>query len=635
LKFHQLKYLIFEGTSMTKFRWLIVLLIITLTVPLAQSQLVNTAAPVQAQGPVEATVAASGLRIREFPGYTSRIIGNHNLDTVLRLEGREDQLGNGGIWVYGTPVGGGTTGWVLSDYLVFPAGFDIYSLPVIVAAGDTPAPVGDAPVVAAEGSRTAANVNFRTGPGLGFTRITTLRTGTPIEPLGRNQAGTWVQAVANGQQGWLYYTLVLIPNGVNSLPVVGDVAATIPVSETPGGSIAGATTSRVNFRTGPSTGYSIITTLDAGVPVFFTGRNDRNTWFQGQVNGTEGWLYYTLVRINGNVNDLPVTSGNPSAPAPSSPAPSAPPGYSSANLSVFSFGAHVSGFSDLNRLSYAGGTWVKVQVRYGRGGDPNGLAGMINDAHNQGFRILLGIVGHAGDVLGGQDYYNDYANYVAGAAALGADAIEVWNEQNLDREWAHGHIDPGAYTQLLATSYNAIKAQNPSTIVISGALAPTGAEGAFGSAAVWNDNRYLAGMRDAGAAAYMDCLGAHYNEGIVSPYRTSGDPRGSYYTRYFYGMIGTYYNTIRKPVCFTELGYLTPEGFGGLPGHFSWASDVSLAEHAQWLDEAVSIGRSDYRVALIIIWNLNFQGSPGGDPMGGYAMIRPDGSCPACDRLAN
>ncbi|MCI0712296.1 MAG: SH3 domain-containing protein [Chloroflexi bacterium] len=620
---------------MKKFRWLTVLLFIILIIPVAHSHLINTPEPVKAQGPVEATVAASGLRIREFPGYTSRTIGNYDLNTVLRIEGRENQLGNGGIWVYGTPVGGGMTGWVLSQYLVFPAGFDVESLPVIVAAGDTPAPVGEAPVVSAQGSRTAANVNFRTGPGLGFSRITTLAPNTPIEPLGRNQSGTWVQAIANGQQGWLYYTLVLIPNGVGSLPVVGDVAATIPVTEAPGGSIGGATTSRVNFRTGPSTGYSIITTLDAGVPVFFTGRNSSNTWFQGTANGREGWLYYTLVRINGNVNSLPVTSGSPSAPSSSSSSPSAPPGYSTANLGVFSFGAHVAGFSDLNRLSYAGGSWVKVQIRYSRGADPNGLSGMINDAHGQGFRILLGIVGHAGDVLGGQDYYNNYANYVAGAAALGADAIEVWNEQNLDREWANGHIDPRAYTQLLATSYNAIKAQNPSTIVISGALAPTGAEGAFGSAAVWNDDRYLAGMRDAGAASYMDCLGAHYNEGIVSPYWTSGDPRGSYYTRYFRGMINTYYGLIRKPVCFTELGYLSPEGFGGLPGHFSWASDVSLGEHAQWLDEAVSIGRSDYRVALIIIWNFNFQGSPGGDPMGGYAMIRPDGSCPACDRLAN
>jgi hypothetical protein len=133
----------------------------------------------------------------------------------------------------------------------------------------------------------------------------------------------------------------------------------------------------------------------------------------------------------------------------------------------------------------------------------------------------------------------------------------------------------------------------------------------------------------------MDCVGAHYNEGIVPPSQTSGDPRGdNYYTRYFWGMVNTYRSIFpSKPLCFTELGYLTPEGFGVLPGPFAWASDVSLAEHAQWLADAVRISRSSGSVKLLIIWNLDFSGSFGSDPMGGYAMIRPDGSCPACQAL--
>jgi len=34
------------------------------------------------------------------------------------------------------------------------------------------------------------------------------------------------------------------------------------------------------------------------------------------------------------------------------------------------------------------------------------------------------------------------------------------------------------------------------------------------------------------------------------------------------------------------------------------------------------------------VWNVNFT-NYGEDPMAGYAIIRPDGSCPACALLGN
>jgi hypothetical protein len=133
----------------------------------------------------------------------------------------------------------------------------------------------------------------------------------------------------------------------------------------------------------------------------------------------------------------------------------------------------------------------------------------------------------------------------------------------------------------------------------------------------------------------MDCIGAHYNEGIVSPNQTSGDPRGDYYTRYFWGMVNTYSSAFggARPVCFTELGYVSPEGLGPLPGSFAWGSDTSVAEQAQWLASAVQLARSSGRVKLVIIWNVDFS-YYGADPMAGYAIIRPGGGCPACDALA-
>jgi len=246
------------------------------------------------------------------------------------------------------------------------------------------------------------------------------------------------------------------------------------------------------------------------------------------------------------------------------------------------------------------------------------------------------LVGDKGD-LTRDGYYGRFASFAAGVAALGADAIEVWNEPNIDREWTSGNINPANYTELLRQAYNAIKSSNSNTLVISAAPAPTGAEGAF-PGNVMNDDRFIRGMADAGAANYMDCIGVHYNEGIVPPTATSGDPRvpSNYFTRYLPSMISVYSGTFSgaRPLCFTELGYLTPEGYGGLPENFSWAGNVTLAQQASWVDGAVAYARNSGRVRVVIIWNVDFRGG-GDDPMGGYAIIRPDGSCPACDALAN
>jgi hypothetical protein len=342
-------------------------------------------------------------------------------------------------------------------------------------------------------------------------------------------------------------------------------------------------------------------------------------------------------------------SGAPAASAPAASttstdgaaaAPAAPivPVVSTTPIRGFSYGGHVDGFGDgtVNSMRLAGMSWAKRQWRYIPGQNPGDTAGIINDAHAKGFRILIGIVGQAGDVNNG-GYFDQYASFAAGVAAAGADAIEVWNEMNIDREWPSGSIDPGRYVDLLRRSYSAIKGANPGTLVISGAPAPTGYFGGC-SAGGCDDNAYIAGMAAAGAANYADCIGLHYNEGIVGPNQTSGDPRGNsgYYTRYFWGMVNTYSKVFRgaRPLCFTELGYLTPEGYPPLPGAFGWAENVTLGEQASWIKQAINLSRSSDKVKILIVWNVDFT-NYGDDPMAGYALIRPGGACPACEALSH
>ena len=363
-----------------------------------------------------------------------------------------------------------------------------------------------------------------------------------------------------------------------------------------------------------------------------------------RIGEQDGWVYYDYIELtSGYINQLPVsdavtTPGAATTPAEGESAPaefvSVPaPVYSGPGLSGFGYGGQVDSFAYPDKMAYAGMTWAKRQIWFDRGAPGAVAAGAIDQAHANGFKILLGIVGSAGEVMQ-PGYFEDYARFVGEVAALGPDAIEVWNEQNIDREWTSGQIDAGAYTRLLAQAYNAIKAANPSVAVISGAPAPTGYFGGC-TAQGCDDSVYLRGMAAAGAANYMDCIGAHYNEGIVSPNQTSGDPRSEYFTRYFWGMVNTYYGAFggARPVCFTELGYLTPEGYGPLPGSFAWASNTTVAQQAAWLRDAVSFARGSGLVRLVIIWNVDFS-YYGDDPIGGYAIIRPGGACPACDTLA-
>ena len=332
----------------------------------------------------------------------------------------------------------------------------------------------------------------------------------------------------------------------------------------------------------------------------------------------------------------PVVAQQPAAPAAQPVAP--PPGPGSIAVGNFEYGGHVANASSdrtINAMRSAGMTWKKVQVRYNLGRSAGDVAGTIDAMRAGGFRVLLGVVGSPAELAaGGGDYIRQYAQFVGDLAAMGVDAIEIWNEPNLSREWPEGQISGANYTALLRESYNAIKSRNGSVMVIAGAPAPTGAEAAFPGRVV-NDDNFVRQMMEAGAINYMDCMGMHYNEGLVSARQTSGDPRDNYYTRYLPTLINMYWNLIggQRPICITELGYLTPEGYGPLPEFFNWAANVTVAQQAAWLAEAAVVASQSGRVRLMIVWNIDFQRYDS-DPMAGYAIIRPDGSCPACSALA-
>lgn len=503
------------------------------------------------------------------------------------------------------------------------------------------------------------NANMRGGPGTDFDQISVATAGTSINLDGRNENGNWVRGITSrGTVGWVSSGTVSITYdqliGLRVVRVETAFTLAAPEQAAPAGQPTGpgsadgtlvTATTNVNMRSGPGTSFRRVGGLGGGAPLNVDGRDAAGNWVRGiNQSGTIGWVSAGFLTIGDGINNLPVVgtespftlSAPGGGPAPAAPVAAAPVGQP---VRGFSYGGHVQGFNQTaaNYMRNSGMTWVKKQWRYVDGQNPQAAAGLINDIQSRGFRVMLGVIGQNPRDINNPGYFERYAAFVAGLAAQGVDAIEIWNEPNIDREWPAGQINPATYTQLLRQSYNAIKAANPNTLVISGAPAPTGFFGGCTGAGC-DDDAFLRGMAAAGAVNAMDCIGIHYNEGIVPPQATSGDPRGNsgHYTRYLRSMMNVYSGAFgnARPLCFTELGYLSPEGFPPLPQAFAWAQNVTVGQQALWLRDAINITRNSGRVRVVIIWNIDFT-NYGADPMAGYAIIRPDGGCPACQALSN
>lgn len=101
----------------------------------------------------------------------------------------------------------------------------------------------------------------------------------------------------------------------------------------------------------------------------------------------------------------------------------------------------------------------------------------------------------------------DYADFVSAIvkryAPKGVHAYEVWNEPNYSRFWPSG-VSASDYVTMLKAAYPAIKAADPSAVVITGGLSR-------------NDYTFLQQMYSAGARNYFDAVAVH-------PYTHKTDP---------------------------------------------------------------------------------------------------------------
>lgn len=321
-------------------------------------------------------------------------------------------------------------------------------------------------------------------------------------------------------------------------------------------------------------------------------------------------------------------------------------------------------------IDQLGVDWVKQQVRWSEVQPTpeeylwDWLDAFVARANASNLKVLLSIVSApdwtrtstASGRTGPPDNFQQYADFVAAVLERYPDkvhAIEVWNEQNLQREWySIAGLSAERYVTMLSLTYDTAKAIDPDIIVVSGALSPTGVND--GIIAI-DDFDYMDQMIAAGVLDNADCIGAHHGGVNLPPDVTAeeafgaGPPEGTLFLgpydpenplnphhswSFRSTLLGQYEKIVAaggmQKLCVTEFGWASMEGLGvdeTLP-EFEFARDNSLAEQAAYITQGYQLLREWGIAQMAFVWNLNFaaesEGPPGDNEL--YSIIGPDGA---------
>ncbi len=473
------------------------------------------------------------------------------------------------------------------------------------------------------GVTTGQMIDLRAGAGGSHDRIGRLPAGTAVEILAR-EADWFLVSLANGATGWLPERGLVLPPGFD-WTAVPEFFSRPPIAEILL-QVEAVTARHTDIYAGPAVDRPLVTRgVPPGSPMRLSGRDERGMWVSVRDQfGEIGWVLASSLEFapTFQIMSLPRTTGDPELPR-----------YDWNRLR-FEWGGQSHDMRHAAEMKGLGMEWIKVQAKWHPGSRPRDVEGLIRQAHERGFKLLLSI---PGEPYPESIDFAAYVAFVGGIAALEPppDGIEIWNEMNIDFEWPVGEIDPAVYVeQMLKPAYEAIKAADEGILVISGAPAPTGFDNGRNA---WADDRYVAGMVQAGAADYLDCVGVHYNGGATSPRAISGHPAGDFYGWYFQPALDMVFRAFggQKPLCLTEIGYLTDNDFHdrSVPDRFWWAAGTSVENHARWLVEAKQAAADSGFVRLFIIFSMDIYHWDNNDPQTGYAIFRPQGNCPACEAL--
>ncbi len=413
----------------------------------------------------------------------------------------------------------------------------------------------------------------------------------------------------------------------------------------------------MNIRSGPGTAFARVGAAAAGTRLKITGVTPANDWFRVELaDGSEGWVSAGLVRTVGPV-DLIVQLAAADLPQPPVAAPAAASAPAALGAPVagagygggFGYGLTASMWQGdkpgvASAVADLGFGWVKQQVRWEFVENSPGavdwkeMDDIVNTMNGYGINTAFSVVTAPawtrptlGGTNGPPEDFQTFANFVGAIAGRycgqSLKAIEVWNEQNLRREWEGFALEPALYMDLLKRAYNSIKAACPSMLVISGATTPAGY-----SDVAFDDIDYLRGMYQNGLAAFSDGVGIHPSGFGNPPNVRFGDWQSGAYAapshvnhRSFY-FLSTLEESRAVMQQFGDGGALlwpTEFGWGSaaqpFPG-YEYQARISEQMQADWIVESFRIMANTGYVGPAFLWNLNYSY---GEMMNFAVMGRP------------
>jgi hypothetical protein len=156
----------------------------------------------------------------------------------------------------------------------------------------------------------------------------------------------------------------------------------------------------------------------------------------------------------------------------------------------------------------------------------------------------------------------------------------------------------------------------------------------------------------------VDCVGVHHNgynigpdvsaqTALQQPEAATAQFRGPFssfngglphHSWFFYDTLQTYNQIVggRKPLCVTEFGWATSEGYPEMPAGFEFAQDNTLQEQADYIVQAFGLMRQWGFIKLAFLWNLDYgnKGTGYTDDVVPYSLIDVNGMPrPAFDAL--
>ncbi|WP_297638973.1 SH3 domain-containing protein [Caldilinea sp.] len=522
----------------------------------------------------------------------------------------------------------------------------------------------------ARGQVTVARLNVRSAPSITAPIVARLSQGAVVQIRSVSADGRWYQVTTSDNVGgWLVAMYVstgaqagsaapvaAAPSAAAASSSTAAVAAASPTIAFPEGAVVATTNPpRTNVRGGPGTNYPVVASAPAGSRYQVIGVNAARDWYQVRLPNRQepAWIFASLTSVSGDLGSIPEVpeAEIPAPPAPASgvsasaaapaPAPVAAPNTSTGfgyGMSVNMWQGDKQGVANL--LKQLGFGWAKQQIRWEFAEPEPGaiqwqeMDAIVDAMHGNGINLMFSVVTapawtrpNLGGTGGPPEDFQLFANFLGALSSRycgRVQAIEVWNEQNLRREWEGFPLEPASYMDLLKRAYNAIKAACPSMLVISGAPTPAGY-----SDVAYDDIDYLRGMYQHGLKQYSDGVGIHPSGFANPPSVTFEDWQAGRYDapshvnhRSFYFLstlresrrVMEEFGDVNKRLWPTEFGWgSTPNPFPG----YEYQVRIDEATQARWIVESFRIMADSGYVAVPMLWNLNY---PRNTEMGAFAV---------------